>query len=270
MQTSRCPACGLTQLRQETCKRCGQALAPVATPPRPVRRAPLQPSRLRPYLGIWTQPRATIRAIVDADALRAVVLLAWMGGVTDILESASFKSSADRLPWIAVVAMALVLGPPLGFAYVYVGGRLTALTGRWLGGSADSQQCRAAIAWASVPRAAALALWPPVLAVLGGEMFKSDTPQISSSPARLLVFLASTGIWITLSAWAAVLLWKCLGEVHGFSAWRGFFASTLAWMMVLAFALGVVLLAMMLNFLPMKRSASPASRLSAVVAWVTT
>jgi hypothetical protein len=269
MQTTRCPACGLTQAMQNACKRCGNALAPTPTPPRRAARVPSQPSRLWPYLTIWTQPRATIRGIVDDDPTRAVILLAWISGIADSLESAMLRTSGAGLPWAAVVVIACFIGPVVGFARVYVGALLVAMTGRWLGGNAGVPECRTALAWGSLPQIAALILWIPVLAIFGNEIFNRDAPRIASSPVLLAALVVFAVLWTAASVWASVLKWKGLAEVHGFSAWRGFFTTALAGMLVLTFLLGLVLVALKLDILPAKRPASPAGALSADVAWVT-
>jgi hypothetical protein len=49
-----------------------------------------------PFLTIWTRPRATIRAIVDTDPNRHVLLLAAIGGVVNALDRATWKNAETR------------------------------------------------------------------------------------------------------------------------------------------------------------------------------
>jgi hypothetical protein len=253
MQTTRCPRCGLTQMTRDACKACGAALAAGAAPSQP-RHYPRAESRLQPYLDIWTRPRDTIRGIVNSDPSRAVILLAWLGGIAETLGNGLFRATSNDVSvWILLV-VALYMGPLFGFASTYVGGGLVRMTGGWLGGRANSEECRAALAWAGVPQVAALVLWIPALALFGNELTRKDTPLLDSSPALLAAVAVFGLLWAVTFAWSAVVRWKCLGEVHGFSAWRGLFASAIAWTLVIAVMVGLVLGAVALDVFPSKKA----------------
>ena len=195
-----------------------------------------------------------MRTILDSGPDRAIVTLAWLGGVVGMLDSMSFHSTS-HWPWPFFVALALVAGPPLGFAKVYLGGGLAAITGRWLGGGGTAEECRAAICWSALPQIAALALWVPALAVLGDEVFFKGTQVLTDSVALFATFVAGVVVWSALQLWSAVLRWKCLGEAHGFSAWRAFGADAIVVVVLVVLVVGAVLL-----FLPdPEPTGSPAS-----------
>jgi hypothetical protein len=255
MQTTRCPRCGLSQLARDACKACGAPLASSSAAPQtfraaPVRRAPASPSRLRPYIDIWTRPRETIRAIVNEDPYRAVILLAWLAGIADLLETALGKPISNPNYWPVAILLGVFMGPLMGFARVYVGGGLVAMTGRWLGGEADSEECRTALAWGSVPQAATLAFWAPAVALFGRFLFTDEKSIFDAPPAAMVIVALIAAPWIAALVWAWVLQWKCVGEVHGFSAWRGFFAMCIAKLMIVAVFVGLVLIAVAAGFPP--------------------
>jgi hypothetical protein len=120
-----------------------------------------------------------------------------------------------------------MLGPIGGLIGLYLGGLILRWTGSWLGGRATAQQVRAAIAWSSVPSVATLAIWIPELVLFGSDMFTSRTPRIEANPSLGMLLLALSGVEIVLAIWQFVLFLKCVGEVHGFSAWRALGASLL-------------------------------------------
>jgi hypothetical protein len=158
-----------------------------------------------------------------------------------MLDSMSFHSTS-HWPWPFFVLLALVAGPPLGFLKVYLGGGLAAITGRWLGGGATAEECRAAIGWSALPQIAALALWVPALAILGDEAFFKGTQVLTDSVALFATFVAVVVVWSALQLWSAVLRWKCLGEAHGFSAWRAFGADAIVVVVLVVLVVGAVLL----------------------------
>ena len=51
-------------------------------------------------------------------------------------------------------------------------------------------------------------------------MFTSDTPTLAANPVLALALMATGVIEIVLGIWCFVIMLKCLGEVHEFSAWR--------------------------------------------------
>jgi hypothetical protein len=271
-ELTRCARCGLSQLLRENCKRCGRPLGAreasrLTAPGSSVRR---RGSRLDAYRSIWTEPRATIRGILADEPSRAVVLLAWFVGIADSLDAGSLRSPYPEMPWAAFVGLSLVVGPPLGFARIYFGGLLTSVSGRWLGGGAGREECRAALAWSAVPQIAGLLLWVPALVLFGNEIFLRKTPRIDASTGLTAALAGFGATWMVVQVWSAILQWKCLGEAHGFSAWRGFLASLFARLVFVVVLLAIVAAALALDLWPGKNAlsspAKPQSR-GAVSGW---
>lgn len=198
-----------------------------------------------PWLGMWTQPRETVRALVATDPHRAVLLLAGLAGIAQVLENASSRNVGDTLPLFAIVASALLIGPFAGIIGVYISGALLAWTGRWIGGAAPPLHIRTAVAWAALPHVFALVLWVPTVALLGIEAFTAESTLLEDS---LLVSLMMMFYWLTLAAlaiWSFVLMLHGVGEVQGFSAWRAL-GNVLLSALVFAAAIVVPVLALML------------------------
>ena len=186
-----------------------------------------------PWINIWFNPRRTIRQIVDLNPSYYVLPLALFSGVANTLDTAIGRSLGDRIDPTLLILIILILGPLGGLLSLYIGGAILQITGSWLGGKANSEEVRAAIAWASVPSILIFCLDLLFILMVGLEAFTSETPileaRLTGSPvlAALYLFiafvLAIAGI--ILGIWSFVLLLKCLGEVHQFSAWRALAAS---------------------------------------------
>jgi hypothetical protein len=173
-----------------------------------------------PFLTIWTRPRATIRAIVNTDPYPHVIPLAILGGIVQTLNNASQRNAGDKLPLVAILGIALLLGPVGGFTSLFVGGWFLGLTGRWLGGRARPDQLRAVIAWSYVPVLATIPIWIIQLGFLGRGLFTRETPILDANPTFGLVVMATGILEVVLGFWSFVILLKGVGEVHGFSAWK--------------------------------------------------
>jgi hypothetical protein len=175
----------------------------------------------KPWLSIWIRPRTTIRAIIDSNPNRFIILLALFMGMNQGLNRVSSIKFWDdsnisiNLPTIIIIS--LIIGAIGGIVSLYFFGALYRWVGSLFGGRANSSQVRAAFAWASIPSTLAILLWIPNLALYGGDMFTDTTPLINSNPIPFLCL--STIDWI-LYLWSLVLIILCISEVHRISIWR--------------------------------------------------
>ncbi len=175
---------------------------------------------LNPWISMWVEPRETIQQIISSNPTRTVLLLAALSGFGSALDKASIKSMGDTFELPIIFSIAAIAGPIGGILSLYLGGALVRWTGTWIGGVASSQNIRAALAWSSVPLIWALLIWIPELALIGDELFTSETPRMDASDTLLLAFLGLSLIELVIAIWTLVVLLKSLGQVQGFSAWR--------------------------------------------------
>ena len=206
---------------------------PAAAPPSP----PAWPDK--PWLTIWTRPRGTMRAILDADKKRYVLWLAAIVGVGETLNRASSRYMGDDLPVWAIFGLALTLGALSGVISLYISGAVLGWSGGLLGGKGDSEHVRAAVAWATIPQLVAMVFWVPELVFYGEEMFTSYAPRVASNPALLLI---TAVIQLILGFWALFLLVKTLAEAHRFSAWRSIGALAIPAVILFGLVAGCVIL----------------------------
>lgn len=187
---------------------------------------------LNPWTSIWTRPRATIRQIVDTDPKYMVIPLAILGGIVQAFDNASTRNLGDELPLGGIIVAALIGGPIGGLISLYLAGWFLRVTGGWLGGKANAEKVRAAIAWGQVPAIATLPLIGVQIALFGIEMFTEFTPELDANDQMLYVLLATGVGEMILGIWAIVAVIKCVAEVHEFSAWRGLGAMFLAFLVL--------------------------------------
>lgn len=146
-----CPSvdCGhVNQPRARFCARCGRELLPGTTP---THYDAVQATVCNPWLTMWTRPRATMRAIIDTDPHRRVLLLAAAAGIGNAMNMASARSLGDEISVPVIIFSCLVAGPIGGILGLYLWGVLLRWTGSWLGGSGAPEEVRAGIAWSYVP-----------------------------------------------------------------------------------------------------------------------
>lgn len=182
-----------------------------------------QPLSPNPWATIWTDPRATIRHLVRTDPERYIVLLAALGGIMQSLSQAMDRGMGDTLslPWILLFAVGI--GSVFGVVALYVGSWLVHRTGRWIGGEGSLEHIRTAVAWGNVPLVAGLALTVAVIATVGSLPFLSEeaTAAAEVGMGGALILLAYGVTMIVFGIWSLVITVKGVGEVQGFSAWKG-------------------------------------------------
>ena len=181
---------------------------------------------ITPFFTIWTEPRATIRRIVDTDPTRNVIALVAIGPALNALASQWSKAIGNNanlsVLWPLWVVVSVAIQAVLGVLFLYIFGVIFKWSGSLLGGLASRVEVRAAIAWSQVPAIAAEIVL--LIAVLMGIPMPTPgatpgmLPQIDPAFYKVLV------IEVVLGFWGFIVSLKCIGEVHRFSAWRAFVA----------------------------------------------
>jgi hypothetical protein len=210
-------------------------------PPPPPPWAPMSPAaHLNPWLSIWTQPRATMRQILDTNPRRLVHVLAILGALCRELGSnVPPIGPLAHLPLSAVVAYKVCGSVIGGLIGLYLGSAVLTMTGRWLGGGGSFVAVRAAAAWSNIPLIWGGLLWLPMLGYLGVEALNFDPKLLFEDPGGFLLMLPIGFVAAVVGIWYIVIALKCLAEAHGFSAWQA----------VGAFVIGVLVIAIPLAIL---------------------
>ncbi len=196
---------------------------------------------LRTFL-VLQRPRPVFVALRDdskesladrSEPVLAIVLLAGIAGVLSTPTAGRLLEDKDY-DGLLVAVWAFIAGGIYGtFGYFAVGALLYA-GGKALGSQGTYRRARHVLAFACVPIALSLVLWPIKLAVFGEDVFRRGG---SDSGAGGDVFAVLGSLFV---AWAVVLLVTGVRTVHGWSWARAALACALA-LAGSAVALGVVL-----------------------------
>lgn len=116
-----------------------------------------------------------------------------------------------------------------------------------MGGEANAREVRAAITLPYLILFWAAPFWVPEMLLIGGELFRSETPILDESPGLGLLLLVHGLLQIVLAIWAFVAFLAGLSEVQGFSAWKAFANLLLALIALLVFFVPPMLLFLYLS-----------------------
>ena len=195
---------------------------------------------ITPYFTIWTEPRATIRRIVDSDPTRNVVALPAISGAISALESQWSKALANNgnlsVLWPIWVAFSVAIWAALSVLFLFMSAAVLRWSGSLLGGVASNVEVRAALAWSQVVGIAGAIIL--LIAVLMGVSIPQATP--GSLPHLDPAFDKVMVVEGVLAIWGFVVSLKCIAEVHRFSAWRALLAALIPGIVVLVVVGGIV------------------------------
>ncbi len=174
------------------------------------------------YFKMWTQPRKTIREILDAQPGYKVWLFVVFAGIFQALVPFFYAPFTGylTLDMLVLIGICVVIALDiLGFVYF---SWMTALLGRALGGKGTFKDLQTAYAWCCPPFCAALVLGqasaiPNWLALMGGE-----THLLS-----LIIPQSPWQIWLRafvypLEFWTFLLMIINVSEAHNISRLRSF------------------------------------------------
>ncbi len=183
-------------------------------------------SSITSFFTIWTEPRATIRRIVDTDPTRNVIALAAIGPALNALANQWSKAIANNsnlsVLWPLWVAVNVAVQAAIGVVGLYIGAAILKWSGSLLGGVATRVEMRAAIAWSQIPGIAA------EIVLLTAVLMGVPTPQAPAAgtlPHINPAFYKILVVEVVLGLWGGILGIYCIAEVHRFSAWRAFCAT---------------------------------------------
>ncbi len=182
-----------------------------------------------PWITIWYRPRVTMRAIIESDPKRDVLLIVILSGILGFFTGTllSFMLTGDFTVLIISMILTLILGPLFGIAWLYIMGAVLGFTGMLLGGKGTAGEVRAALAWGNIPTLAITALMVPFILMISATMPSAEQAMQPGASVSPLLFLSSCFLLLTfpffLYAFYFVFL-QSLAEVHQFSGWRAFFS----------------------------------------------
>jgi hypothetical protein len=180
---------------------------------------------ITPFFSIWTEPRATIRRIVDSDPTRYVIALAAIGPALSALvsqwSSVMNGTANPSVLWPVWVVVSVTIRAALGILFLYIFGAVFRWSGSLLGGTATRVEMRTSVAWSQVPAIAINIVL--LIALFAGVPIPRMLPGARLSPIDPAFYKIMVVIGV-LGVWGFIIHLKCFGEVHRFSAWRAFAA----------------------------------------------
>lgn len=176
---------------------------------------------LNPLLSIWTQPKETVRQLINHNKLGLSIILACIAGIGAVLaalqDSGWFQDMSTAGLAVGIIIMAMVSG----LINVGVSTLLYTVIGKLYGGHGKMREMAIAVGPMMIPQIFILPVYMIYVWIYGRQFFAAPADfNLTSIPlGAYLILLLFT---LTASIWTIVISSKAIGVVHGFSSWRGF------------------------------------------------
>jgi hypothetical protein len=169
-----------------------------------------------------------------SDRSEQVLLIVMLAGIASVLSTRTAGKLMDSSDYdgLLVAVWAFIAGSLYGVSVYFVFGGLLHLGGRLLGSQGSYRRARHVLAFAAVPLALSLVVWPVKLALFGDALFRSGG---SDSGAAGRVFSA---LDLAFVAWSVALVVVGVRAVHGWTWPRAAAATSIG--LVLPVVLGIL------------------------------
>lgn len=176
---------------------------------------------MNPWLSMWSQPRATVKALVSSKPSYGVYYLAAIYLLQSFFFYFNWWSLGLKSEYYTLFLTGVILSPLVGFVWLYYMGWIFRFTGRVLHGEAPTSHLRTAIAWAKIPYSINALMWFILILMNPDQVFVQD----GGGPSSIFVNF----ITLILGVWSLVLLIQSISEIQQFSITRSIVNVVMAW-----------------------------------------
>lgn len=175
---------------------------------------------------VLQRPRPVFVALRDdtreaaGEMSEPILLVTWLAGIAAVLFAGGTMLDGSQGGALDVAIQAFIGGGITAGVDYFVLGALLQLAARLFGSQGTYRRSRHVVAFASVPIALSLVLWPVKLSLYGLDWFRSGGRDTGAAG------VAFDLLTYAFFAWAIVLLAIGVRSVHGW-AWRRALAATL-------------------------------------------
>lgn len=177
---------------------------------------------------MWFNPRKAIQIIVATNPHHHVLLLTVLSGISQTLGNAEASGLGDLIPVNQLIFMCITIGPLGGIVTLYLLTFLIHYTSHKIGGVAEKQEIRAAIAWSWVPIVTLMPLWLVKYILFRNELFSNEKTYIQSQPVLANLYSILNFVDFVIAIWSLVLLYINISQVNQFSTVKGFLSVLLS------------------------------------------
>jgi hypothetical protein len=176
---------------------------------------------IRPLYDVWLRPRRVFRELAPKPIGVVDYLLGAAQGMVSWLTLCRAQAAGASSSVEEILGKALVIGPIIGVAGLYLMAAIYARLGRGAGGVSTRSQVFHVLAYGGVPIVVSLGIWL-LTALLAGETAFIETPRPDTEAFVALLLHFQFIANLLLFGWSFLLQVMGFSEVQGFATRRAF------------------------------------------------
>lgn len=169
---------------------------------------------------MWTEPKKTIRRVIDTNPNSKLWLLSIIYGLPMMFYYAQ-QASLGQNNHIPLILLVCVMGAVIfGYIGINIGAFFLYFTGKWIGSKSSFKEVRASIAYANVTNIVSIAIWFLLMALVGNQVFMVDFPYAASVGAMSGIMSLIFIVQFVVAIWSLVIFIGALAEAQRFSNFK--------------------------------------------------
>ncbi|PIC64566.1 hypothetical protein CSV79_06315 [Sporosarcina sp. P13] len=177
---------------------------------------------MNPLVSIWTQPKETIRYVLEYKTWTYSFLILFLSAISLGLTSFADTDILPDFSLVATVILAIISTFIGSIISLFIAAGLYTWVGKWLRGKGNFKDMFQMIPISSIPLIWMLPINLLLVVVFGKSLFMdTNEPTVWMSLPTTLLLLTNL-LTFGLGIFSLVILSKGIGIVHQFSSWRGF------------------------------------------------
>ncbi len=185
-------------------------------------------------LQIVVKPREVIRRIVNADARKYFLWIAFVLGIIGMFDLSAMNDLGEKYDLMTILGLSIIFGLPYGYAMLSIYSVVVYWISKLFKGKGNYYENRAAITWAFFPRSLNLILWGVNIGMFGAAAFYLQDP-VTMAGAQFYMYQVTTFLMALIVVWTWVSSLQTLSEVNGYSAWVSLVVVVLSAFVLLGF-----------------------------------
>jgi hypothetical protein len=138
-----------------------------------------------------------------------------------LLHTAQNLDLGEQFTTAGIVVVAIVLATFVGMLALTIASGLIYWTGQWIGTKSNFINVRAAVSWSNVPNIVTIIVWLLLIYNFRDQIFYDSFDEMAMSTQATTILNIGMIIESVVAIWSFIILAKSIGEVQGFSAWKG-------------------------------------------------
>ena len=195
---------------------------------------------INPWFTMFTQPRSTIRKIVDLNPKMGFFYLASIWFLQFFFLFIAYVAFEFPIQYGLALIIAALISPFIGAICFFFFGWLLFISGKWLNGKAKQSQTRCAFAWSRIPVVIDLIMWFVLSAFIAEIVFLKINVGVSFYFTNLIAAITSI--------WSFVLLVVSIKEIQKFSLLKALISVILSYLFIFSVMLIIMLVFHLFNY----------------------